>query len=141
MADVHWWLDYLEVFNGKTKIINDREGTSLTIDACNKAAGGVYGPSFFHLPWDRWPGSEDLHINVKEVLALEPAVLLWGSSWEGKTVYVHSDNQCAVAVITKGSSQNKDIMASLRRVFWSSISSNFRLRARYYPGVDNKHSS
>ncbi len=137
LLDIEWWLDYLEEFNGTMKILDDRPCSPVTIDACNHAAGGVFQSAFFHLPWSLWKGSEQHHINTKEVLALEPAAMLWAAKWENKKIYVHSDNQCAVAVINKGSSQNQDIMGSLRRVFWLSIKFNFRIKAVYYPGSSN----
>lgn len=135
--DIQWWLNYLDGFNGTMGMIEDRACAPVTIDACNKAAGGVFGDAFFHLPWDRWPGTSNHHINIKEVLALEPAAFLWGRKWANKHIYVHSDNQCAVAIINKGTNANTDVMLSLRRVFWWSIEFNFRITAVYYPGERN----
>lgn len=135
--DINWWLNYLSEFNGMIKIIDNRPCAPVTIDACNHAAGGVYGNSFFHLPWDRWEGASNHHINAKEVLALEPAAFVWGRHWAGKKIYVHSDNTCAVATINKGNSTNAEVLSSLQRVFWLSIKYNFRLHAVYYPGKSN----
>ena len=74
----------------------------VTTDACNDGAGGFYGGECVYTNWRRdWPNVNDLHINFKEVLALEPAVLHWGPLWSNKKIFIHSDNQAAVGIITR----------------------------------------
>ena len=77
----------------------------------------------------------DLHINYKEVMALEPAVAAWGYLWRNRKVYVHCDNQAAVAIINKGTCRNDLVMDSLRRIYWASAIGNFRLKAVYHPDI------
>jgi hypothetical protein len=74
---------------------------------------------------------------MKEVLALEPVTFLWKEEWQNKHVYVHSDDQCAVSIINKGTNSNTKVMSSLLRIFWWSIEYNFRLTAVYYPRERN----
>ena len=52
-------------------------------------------------------------------------------------MYIHCDNQAAVAIINKGTSKNSLVMESLRRIYWASAVFNFRLNAVYYPGALN----
>ena len=137
-ADLAWWCNFMEVFNGTTPMIDNRPGTAISTDACKIAAGCVYGNSWIYTPWISWSGSSQLHINHKEVLAVEPAAAAWAPLWRDKRVYVHIDNQAAVAIINKGSSNNWFVMSSLRRLFWLSAVFNFRLKAVYYPGIYNK---
>ena len=108
-----WWCNFMEVFNGTTPMIDNRPGTAISTDACNIAAGCVYGNSWIYTPWTSWSGSSQLHINHKEVLAVEPAVAAWAPLWTDKRVYVLIDNQAAVAIINKGSSNNCFVMSSL----------------------------
>lgn len=71
------------------------------------------------------------------MLALEPAAHLWAPAWANKVIYVHSDNQCAVAVINRGTSREPTVMSSLRRVAWLAAIWNFDFKAVYYPGEHN----
>lgn len=137
-ADIDWWLNFMQLFNGSTPIVDSNPAISITTDACPIAAGAVYGNQYVYTPWSSWKGLEaDLPINYLEVLALEPAVQAWGPEWRDHTIYVHCDNMAAVAIINKGSCRNPTVMASLRRIFWWSAVCNFRLKAKFYPGISN----
>ncbi len=137
-ADIDWWLCFMDTFNGSVQMVECRPATSVCIDACDTAAGAFYVNSCVYTPWDGLGKDvRNLHINYKEVMSLEPAARCWAPAWENKTVFVHSDNQAAVAIVNKGSCKNPIVMDSLRRVFWLSAVHNFRLRAVYYPGRHN----
>ena len=135
--DLAWWIAFARIFNGSVPMLAPSCNLSVSIDACNSGAGGFFNGSFFHLNWSDWPAAQDLHINMKEVLALEPAISLWAPHWANHRINVYSDNQTAVAIINKGSSKDPLVMASLRRIFWWTAVYNIRLRARYYPGYCN----
>lgn len=136
--DMLWWISFMTHFNGCTPMLDTRMTTSVCIDACPIAAGGYCDGNFVYTPWNNWPGAHNLHINYKETLALEPAVVQWAHTWANKTVYVHCDNQAAVSIINKGSSRDPFVMDSLRRVFWWSAIYNFRFKAVYIPGIYNQ---
>ena len=136
--DIEWWLHFLPTFNGTTPLIDDRPAVPISIDACPEAAGAFNQGDWVYTNFQsHWPEAVPLHINHKEVLALEPAVARWAPLWRDRRVYVHSDNQAAVGIINRGSCKDPTAMRSLRRVFWLSATYNFRLRAVYYPGVRN----
>jgi hypothetical protein len=136
--DINWWLDFLHAFNGSMPLVDARPATPISIDACTEAAGAFNCGDWVYTSFTtQWPQAAPLHINFKEVLALEPAATRWAHLWGGKKVFVHSDNQAAVAIINKGSCKNSFVMQSLRRVFWLSAVFNFRIKAVYYPGVSN----
>ena len=137
-ADLNWWVRFMAVFNGCTPILNKRLNTSVCIDACTAGGGGYYDGDWYHVRWDQWEGTADLHINYKEVLALWPAAMLYGNMWHDRTVTVYSDNQAAVSIINRGSAKNPLVMDYLRDIFWVSAVNNFRLRAIYYPGRLNR---
>ena len=136
-ADLRWWSDYLVTFNGHIPLLDHRSYIPVAVDACKSGCGGVFQDSIFHLNWDYCPDVKGKHINHLEVLALEPAVRLWGPSWQDSVVHVYSDNQVAVSAINKGSSKDPHVMNSLRSVFWACALFNFKLKAIYYPGVRN----
>ena len=137
-ADIQWWLQFMNQFNGHTSMVDNRPAAPVCIDACTEAAGAYFQGEWVYTSWIKaCPSVYHLHINFKEVLALEPAVRHWGYLWRDKKVYVHTDNQAAAGIINKGSCRNPLVMASLRRVFWYSAIFNFRIKAVYYPGRYN----
>ena len=137
--DLEWWIRFLGVWNGTMQMLDNRPGVSLSTDACNVAAGVYFQGSWVYSPWLwAWPAAvNDLHINYKEVMTLEPAEAAWGHLWRNRKVYVHCDNQAAVAIINNGTCRNNLVMDSLRRIYWASAIGNFRLKAIYYPGISN----
>lgn len=136
--DLCFWQGFMAVFNGITPMVDNRPGTAISTDACNVAAGAVFGDKWVYTPWSSWPGTEELHINHKETLAVLPAATLWAPWWRDRKVYIHMDNQAAVGIINKGTCRHPLVMASLRRLFWLSAIYNFRVKAVYYPGVFNR---
>ena len=121
-----------------TKMVNTRPTGPLAIDACSEAASAYYMGHMLYTPWKKcWPDAAPLHINYKEVLALEPAAQASAPLWADKQIFVYCDNQCAVHTINKGISKHPIVKASLRRIFWLSAIHNFRLRVVYYPGSNN----
>lgn len=136
-ADLSWWICFAAHFNGTLPMIDYRQHMSVCIDACPIAAGAYFDGQCMYLPWEQWSGSEELHINYKEVLTLEPAAHLWCYQWRNKLIKVHCDNQAAVAIINKGTSKDPFVMSSLRRLFWLAATFNFKLSAVYYPGYCN----
>ena len=137
-ADLAWWLAFMDHFNGTTCMVDTRPTDPVTIDACPVAARGHYLGNVCYTPWQlAWPSAAGLHINHKEVLALESAARSWAPLWANKRIHVYCDNTCAVYTMNKGISKKPLVMASLRRVFWLSAIYNFRIKAVYYPGGHN----
>ena len=128
----------MDHFNRKTKMVDNRPAAPVCTDACNVAAGAYYMEQCLYTPWDSClPKARNLHINYKEVLALEPALKRWAPLWANKKIFIHIDNQAAVSIVNKGSSWDPIVMDSLRNIFWMSAVYNFRLKAVYYPGKFN----
>ena len=137
-ADMQCWIDFLDIWNGAMPMVDNRPGVPLSTDACHLVNGAYFNRVWIYIPWfGAWPDAvNELHINYKEVL-LEPAVVEWGHLWCNRKVYIHCDNQAAVAIINKGTSKNSLVMESLRRINWASALFNFRLKAMFYPSAFN----
>ena len=135
--DLIWWIQNVRAFNGHTPISDPRVTTHVCVDACGAGAGGYAAGDWFHLRWADWPETQLLHINYKEVLALAPAVDLWGPTWRGCRVLVYSDNQAAVGILNRGTAKDPFVMGVLRDIFWKSVFYDFRIHAIYYPGRHN----
>lgn len=137
--DIAWWLQFLEIFNGKMPMVENRQLTPIFTDACLEAAGGVFGDRFVYHPWNLWPETESLPINYKETLAIEIALNTWAKYFVNQKIIIHCDNMAAVAIVNKGSCRNPIVMSSLRRIYWLSAIHNFRFRAVYLEGSKNSY--
>lgn len=135
--DLAWWITFARTFNGSVPMLDPRKCLSVSLDACSYGAGGVFGDQFYHLPWSSWEGTSDLHINYKEVLALEPALTIWAPQWANHRVYLHIDNQTACHIIRRGTSRDRRVMQALRRCFWLAALYNISLIPIKIRGCDN----
>ena len=138
LADINWWMTFMESFNGKSVILNVKPVSAVYTDACNKAGGGHWGSNWFYINWELdWLQAADCHINEKEILSVVMAAHYWGHMWADSKVYVFSDNMTTVAGINKGTSKNSVVMTALRFLFWQSATYNFHLKAIHIPGKNN----
>lgn len=136
--DLLWWVDFMGQFNGSLPIRDPRPQSPVVLDACPVAGGAVYEGHWLYVPWRGWWEAADKHINLKEILVLEPAAHIFGPLWRDKAITVYSDSMTAVASINKRRSDDEHAMASLKRVCTLAARYNFSIRAIHYPGVHNK---
>lgn len=137
--DVRWWISFLKDFNGTMPMVETRPAAPVCIDACNVGAGAYFMGDCIYTKWQEvLPRPADVHINTKEILALEPATMWWAPAWTNQKIYVYTDNKVAASAINKGFSRDPLAKAALRRIYWLSVNFNFRLKAIYYPGERNR---
>jgi hypothetical protein len=135
--DVQWWVQYLEVFNG---VIYYRNSDRVVVhsDACQEGAGMFCRGDWYYVNWAvDLPRASPLHINYKEVLAITMAVQRWGETFRNCDVQVVTDSTVAKAIINKGHCKNGYIMHHMRKMFWTMMANNIRVRAIHIPGVLN----
>lgn len=135
--DLRWWMDYMGIFNGSLPIRDSRPQSPVVLDACPIAGGAVYEGNWVYVPWRGWPGMSGKHINLKEILILEPAAHIFGPIWANRVITVYSDSTTAVACINKRRVNDEETMASLKRVCTLAARYNFSIKAIHYPGVQN----
>ena len=136
--DLHWWVQFLAVFNGRQLVLDSTPVVDVQTDACFEAAGAYFSGDWVYLNFGmESPVLSDLHIIHKEVLAVVVAAERWASRWANKHVIIKSDSQAAVGIINKGSTCNGFVMSWLCRLFWLSAIYNFRIVAHYIKGADN----
>lgn len=136
--DIIWWFNFMEKFNGRSTVLDSLPLECVYTDACDGAAGGVFGQDWFYFNWSQdFPQADNFHINEKEVLAVAVAAHRWAPLWTSKRIILHSDNSVTVACINKGTSHNHLIMHCLRKLFWLSATFNFHITARHIPGISN----
>lgn len=137
-ADIAWWRNFIEVFNGKAVFIDPSPITSVYSDACTAAAGAVFGTDWYYCNFDiDWPEMSHLHINYKEILAIILCAYRWGPFWTGKHIRIGSDNVTAVAAINKGRCHDTVVREGLYILFWLSAIFNFKISAVHVPGARN----
>lgn len=142
-ADLHWWLLFMEQWNGKALILDGRKilANQLTSDASDKAVGAVYHHEVIYLPLS--PQQIKWHINVKELFAFLVAIREWGSTFQRKHLKfiprlgAQLDSVTALTWINKGSSKSKPAMKILRELFWRSATQGFRVTCSHIPGKKN----
>ena len=133
--DLLWWVNFLKTFNGRSALLDAKPLECVFTDACDDAAGGVFGTDWFYVNWTRdLPQAQALHINEKEVLAVVVAAHRWAPFWANKRIIIRSDNITTVASINKCTSRNDFIMQCLRKLFWLGATFNFHLTSRHVPG-------
>jgi hypothetical protein len=137
-ADIQWWLQFLLVFNGKCMFPEHVSVGHVQVDACNIGSGVAFKGDWHYTNWESdWPEAQNLHINHKETLSFLIAARRWGLQWANSTIFIHTDSQCAMAMINKGTTRNALVMKCLRELFWLSAIFNFQVKAVFIPGIKN----
>ena len=138
LQDIQWWQNYMSTFNGISVCIPAWDVVTIITDACGTGGGAFSRGNFLYVNWELdAPNFANLHINYKESAMAALSVLRWAPLLRNKTVYVYSDNQCAVSLINKCSSKCGELMSVLRQMFWASAIYNFHVKAKYLPGELN----
>ena len=153
--DIHWWLHFIEVFNGSAKMIRDIPELEVPVETDSSMTGfaakwgsywllGVWHSPFppDYFPREHWANppfycSSDLNINVLELWPIVCAAKRWGHLWKGRKVRVYTDNTQVLMMINTGRSSNLDCMCWLRELFWLSFLLNFHIVSSHILSVDN----
>ena len=137
--DIRWWYQFIQMFNGRSSLLDSRPIECVFTDAPNEGAGGSFQGDWFYFNWALdWPEAKTFHINEKEVVAVTIAAYCWAPLWRNKKVIIYSDNSVTVSALNKGSCRNATIMKCLRSLFWLSAIYNFHLTSRFIPGISNE---
>lgn len=155
--DMKWWSNFVTVFNGKNKIIDDRPiiNAHLATDSSLSGFGATFGNDWLLGTWDNitvnLPGVNlsahtvqapsllppDPNINLLELWPVLAGAMQWGHSWSGAKVRLLSDNTQVVSMVATGRSTSPLCMQWLRELFWLSVIYNFHLISAYIPSEDN----
>ena len=65
------------------------------------------------------------------------ATTRWAPFWNGKRLYVMSDNQAAVGMLNRGTAKHPLVVEALRWLCWLSATHGFHLTARSIPGIQH----
>ena len=84
---------------------------------------------WFQLEWDRT--SQSLSIMVKELLPVVLTAAVWGSSWSGRRIRCHCDNQAVVACLHSRTTKHPHCLHLLRVLAFVEARYRFHLQPLY----------
>ena len=138
--DINAWLQFLQNFNGRSMLLEDKWLSSDTIQLYTDAAltagyAAVYGSRWFNGPWpDGWQG---YHITILELYPIVAAVCIWGHLLANHCVLFLCDNIAVVDIINKQSSKDVCIMSLVRRFVIETMKHNILFKCRHIRGTSN----
>lgn len=135
--DLDWWATVAGSFNGTASIIDDRPTKPVCTDACLTGAGGYFDGQWYYVDFSKWPGTENMCINYKEILAVVPAIHLWARQFQDRKIAIHIDNMSACYILNKGSCKDPFVQQYIREMHAISVEFNFRLIFYHLSGSRN----
>ena len=136
-SDLAWWVEFLEVWNGKgfmwgvgsrlhpdVRFASDASGTW--------GCGAVWGKEWLQGRWgDDW---SELNITIKELLPIVLGCAVWGPQWRRKLVLNLCDNMAVVQVCKSHKSKEPVVMHLLRCLHFICAHWEIELRVEHIPG-------
>ena len=135
--DLAAWLLFVEHFNGRNLLLQEKWVTSPSLNLYTDAAGSVGFGAIFKKHWlmGRWPlHLVDLPITFKEIFPIVLAFETWGANFRNKCVTLHIDNAAAVYILNKQSSKDQNIMCLVRRFVMACMRFNILTRCVHIEG-------
>lgn len=124
-ADLLWWANFLNAFNGKTYFVDSEPVSS------EASVVGTFRVTGFTL-------TGQLVIAIfKETFAVLLALIRWKHELHDKCIFVYSDNCTTISALNKGTCCNSQVMPWLRSIFWLSATYNFHIIVPFIPSKAN----
>ena len=150
-ADVQWWLDHIDLCNGKQAILphapvlwrSFQTDASLTGAAGHPCVGVWLHGGYVSLSagdlagmFDDVPGPP-ADINVWEMYAVVVACRLYADYMSGQHWRVRTDNSACESWLMRGVRHSPQVAAWLSELMGSCLRHGFRLTAKHIPGAQN----
>ena len=142
-ADIRWWQEAIALRNGISFLVPDQT-LHVSLDA---STNGFYGGkpgigAYNHLNHEfistTVPSElEDLCIADLELLAHVVSVRIWGPTWKGAEITIHTDNMATYFLLTNGRSRDDRRLRMSRSVASCEIDSQCRLISKWIPTSEN----
>ena len=142
--DLHWWNTSLDDYNGISCIPNEiwsRPNEVFSSDSCLTGCGACSLTHFFHFKLPSDIIKQGRYINQFELYAILIAVREWASKFRNRNILVYCDNQTSVNILCNGCVNCTFMQKCLREIRYHSANFNFRIRAVYLHGEDNRISN
>ena len=136
--DVEWFIKFLPIFSGSTKIFKNDilRVNSLHIDACLTGVGGVWNNRVYAAPIPAFVGL-NLNITQLEMINVLIAVRVWAPLWVHSTVRFSCDNLAVVQVVTSSKTKDSFLNACLRNIWLVTASYDIDLSIDHIQGTKN----
>ena len=85
--DLCWWHTLFPSYNGVSLMLSEewsRADQVFSVDSCLTGSGGWVNGRYFHCAFPDLILSENLHINLCEMLTIVVSLKAWGSNFSGK---------------------------------------------------------
>ena len=153
--DIHWWLKFSHIFNGKSLINTEEHSEAVYTDASKRGFAASMGRDWLAGSWTgesvveqdtecqhRAPPPQidkydEDNINELELWAVMAALTRWYHILKNKTLVLYTDNMQVYHMILSGRSINKTCMRWIRELFWTCVLNNIYIVPMYVPTADN----
>ena len=136
--DIDWFITFLPIFSGKTKIfkIEITNPSTLHIDACLTGMEGIWNNRVYAAPV---PQFENFQPNIThlEMINVLIALRLWAKWWAHSAVLVHCDNLAVVQVVSSGKTRNNFLSVCIRNLWLITASHDIQLTLKHVQGKKN----
>lgn len=140
-ADIQWWHEFMEVYNGTSVICTfpwSSPDELISSDACLVACGALSTRGFFHKAFPKQIVDLNLHINALEMLTLVVAVRTFVSEIRGQRFVMYCDNASTVSVVSTGKARDQFMQACLRELVWILAQNEAEIRVLHIDTVSNR---
>jgi hypothetical protein len=141
--DFHWWLTFLQDYNG-ISIIPDtlwsEPDVVLATDSCLDGLGGIdmKHKRLFHTRVPVYIQQQFSHISALEMYAIYIALRLWAYDLVGARIQLHCDNLATVYVLNSGSGRDACMLNIARQLWMLCARHSIQIRCVHLPGTDNR---
>lgn len=138
--DLQAWSLFVEHFNGRHLLLDNRWQSSQSLHLYTDAAGAKGFAAIFQKSWfyGPWPANlAPLAITFKEMFPIVLAFEIWGPLMCNSCITLHSDNYAVVYILNKQSSKDPSIMSLVRRFVLCCMKHNILIKAIHIPGKEN----
>ena len=140
-ADVAWWLEFAEKFNG-VSLIPEPTWSDLdwevSSDSCLSSGGGFAQGKFFSWQYPEQITQLEPDINQIECLNVVMCLKLWAEHFNRKKIKIFCDNTVTVQAINSGNSRCKGIQRCLREIHKITAWHSFQIQIVYLEGKNNR---
>ena len=138
--DIQAWQLFVEHFNGRNILQEQRWVTSEALHFFTDASGAIGYGALFNKRWFNgiWP-SDWLGFSIawKELFPIVLALEIWGSALKNSCITLHTDNVSVVYILNRQTSKDQHIMHLVRRFVLCCMKHNLLVKMVHVPGKQN----
>ena len=148
--DIKWWDRYLRRFNGIEMLypsdplhlsLNQLLDTDALVncgDAEMKGGGAYFASQYWSRSFPDWLRASSIPIHLKEFWVVVVSAWLWGDQWQGRMVYIFSDNDAVVEVLEKEKPKDPKMLELLQEFLYIVCTRRFTPIFRKISSKDNE---